>query len=284
MDLTEAWYEHSFLDNCFKLRIGKIDITGGFECRGCPVAFDGNNYAHDETSQFLNGSLVNNVSIAFPDPGLAVVLYYNNPEQTWYVSGGIADAEADSRETGFNTLFDGDDFVFYAFETGITPTLISENGQMPGAYRIGFWGSTQDKQSFSTGRKKHHETGLYTCCNQMVMKENNDPEDDQGLGVFGRYGLGDDDVNNLNHFWSLGLSYKGAIYGRNDDIMGFGFAQGVFSDSAGANEGQGFADDHENVCELFYNFQLSEKLSITPDIQYIKTPVVTARRMLSSLH
>lgn len=70
MDITELWYEHALLDDTLRVRLGKMDITGGFECRGCPVSFDGSLYANDETGQFLNSALVNNPTIPFPDKGL----------------------------------------------------------------------------------------------------------------------------------------------------------------------------------------------------------------------
>ena len=35
--VTELWWEQAFCDGSFLLRVGKMDLTGGFECRGCPV-------------------------------------------------------------------------------------------------------------------------------------------------------------------------------------------------------------------------------------------------------
>ena len=55
-DVTELWYEQSMLDGAFLLRVGKMDLTGGFECSGCPVAFDTSAFSNDETRQFLNGA------------------------------------------------------------------------------------------------------------------------------------------------------------------------------------------------------------------------------------
>jgi hypothetical protein len=63
------------LDGAVLIRVGKLDLTGGFECRGCPVSFDGNSFANDQTTQFLNGALVNNPTIPFPDRGLGAVVH-----------------------------------------------------------------------------------------------------------------------------------------------------------------------------------------------------------------
>ncbi|GAH06916.1 unnamed protein product, partial [marine sediment metagenome] len=60
MDVSELWYEQVFADETIRLRIGKMDLTGGFDCHGCPVSFDCSSYANDETTQFLNNALINN--------------------------------------------------------------------------------------------------------------------------------------------------------------------------------------------------------------------------------
>lgn len=127
-NLIEAWYQQSLWDNTFQFRIGKLDMTGGFECKGCPVSFDGNMYANDENTQFLNAALVNNPTIPFPDYGLGVVLHWN-PVEDWYLSVGAADAQADKRETGFNTTFHDEDYFVYMAETGITPRMDSANAR-----------------------------------------------------------------------------------------------------------------------------------------------------------
>ena len=270
LDLTELWYEQTFWD-VLKLRFGKLDITGGFECRGCPVSFDGNAFANDETSQFLNAALVNNPTIPFPDKGLGAVLFYN-PIESWYASVGIVDAQADARETGFNSAFHDEDYFLYVIETGVTPHIHSANGKLQGAYRIGFWIDGQDKQNFSTGRNYRDDAGFYLSCDQVLTKENDDPDDSQGLGAFFRYGHADSDRNDLNQFWSVGCQYQGLFDGRDDDVLGIGIANGIFSDQTNANDGNGFTDDSETVIELYYNASITPSLDLSPSLQYISNP------------
>jgi len=270
LDLVEFWYEHSFMDGKLLLRLGKIDLTGGFECRGCPVSFDGSMFANDETSQFLNGALVNNPTIPFPDYGLAVVAHYS-PDDFWYVSGGVQDAQADGRETGFNTTFHDEDYFFYIVETGITPRLNSANGPLQGAYRIGMWYDPQPKASSDRADAEMYErddTGLYISCDQMLNKENSDPEDSQGLGTFLRYGYANGKRNDITAFWSFGFSYQGLLDGRDDDVLGVGFAHGTFSDSADMT----YTDDYEAVVEMYYNACITPQLNISPSVQYVMNP------------
>jgi porin len=266
IDVTEIWYEHSFLDNALRIRLGKVDLTGGFEHRGCPVSFDCGSYANDENTQFLNNALINNPTIPFPDYGLAAAVHYA-PARLWYVSAALADARADLRETGFNTTFHDEDDFFHVLETGVTPQLSSENGSLQGAYRLGLWYDPQKKEEFSTGKIRRDDAGLYLACDQMIFKENNDSEDTQGLGLFARYGWASSKVNDVTNFWSAGLQYQGLAYGRDEDVVGLGFAQGFFSDRA-----SGFTDDYESVWELYYRAQLTRWMALSPDIQYVTNP------------
>ena len=264
IDLTELWYQQSLFDGRLRFRIGKIDLTGGFECRGCPVAFDGNAFANDEAGQFLNAALVNNPTIPFPDKGLGLALYAE-PLTWWYVAAAVGDAQADAREMGFNTAFHQEDYFFSIFETGFTPALPSHNGPLQGAYRVGFWYDPQDKGRHS-GSVKRDDMGIYLSFDQMAIRENADEDDSQGLGLFARWGWADKSVFEVRCFWSAGAQYQGLIPTRDDDVLGFGAAQGRLVRDAG------FTTDSETVMELYYGAQITPWLSLAPSIQYILNP------------
>lgn len=270
MDITELWYEQAMFDDTFHVRIGKMDLTGGFEHHGCPVAFDCSAYANDETTQFLNGALINNPTIPFPDYGLGVAAHYS-PADFWYVSAAVADAQADLRETGFRTTFHNQDYYFYIFETGITPQFDSANGLLQGAYRAGLWYDPQPKANsdyVDAGRSYRDDVGFYLSCDQMLARENANPEDSQGLGAFFRYGYANSKRNDIANFWSIGFQYQGLLDGRDEDVLGVGFAQGIFSDKASAT----YTDDYENVLELYYSARVTPWLAVSPSIQYIANP------------
>ncbi len=267
IDVTELWYEQSMFDGTVLLRVGKMDLTGGFECHGCPVAFDTSAYANDENTQFLNSAFVNNPTIPFPDYALGVALLYN-PVPWWYVSAGVVDAQNDSRETGFRTAFHKEDYFFYIVETGIITELDSTNGPLPGTYRVGSWYDPQPKANSDASKNYRDDTGLYLSCDQLLTKENSDPQDSQGLGTFFRYGYAHSKTNDITNFWSLGLQYQGLLDGRDDDVMGLGFAQGVFSDQASTT----YTEDYETAMELYYSAAVTPWLNISPSIQFVKNP------------
>jgi len=265
--VTEMYWEQSLLDGSLILRIGKMDPTGGFECHGCPVAFDGNTYANDETSQFLNSALVNNPTIPFPDYALGIAAHWE-PWEGFYASAAVLDAQNDYRQTGFRTAFGDEDYFFYIAEMGITPALESANGPLRGAYRIGVWNDPQPKGHSDATKSYRDDTGLYLSCDQMLVKETADAGDNQGLGMFFRYGYAPSRANDVTQFWSVGCQYQGLFEGRDDDVLGLGYARGVFSDHAKSS----YPQDSESVLELYYNCRVTDGFNVTPSLQYVANP------------
>jgi porin len=266
-NIIEFWYQQSYFEETLKLRLGKLDMTGGFECRGCAVSFDGNAYANDENTQFINSALVNNPTIPFPDYGLGAIVYWN-PVEHWYLSAGAADAQADKRETGFNTTFAGEDYFIYMAETGLTPQLDSGNGPLQGAYRVGLWYDPQPKSHSDADRLYRDDTGMYLSFDQALTKENKLQDDTQGLGTFFRYGYAPSRSNDISQFYSAGLQYQGLFCGRDRDVLGLGYAHGVFSDRADTT----YSQDYESVVEMYYSAVISPWMTLSPSVQYVSNP------------
>jgi carbohydrate-selective porin OprB len=258
MLVKELYCRYPLLGDNSALMIGKIDFTG---------VFDASAYADDETSQFLNGAFVDNPTIPFPEYSLGAVLSCN-PTESWYIMAGAADAQADGRETGFRTTFGGEDYFLYILETGITPELDLAGRVLQGAYRAGLWNDPQPKGHSDATKKYRDDVGFYISCDQMLTKENAEPQDNQGLGTFFRYGYANSRKNDIYCFWSVGFQYQGLVEGRDEDVLGIGFAQGIFSNKASAT----YTEDCENALELYYNALVRRQVSISPSIQYITNP------------
>jgi porin len=260
LDIVELFYEVP-LNEVLTLTVGKIDFTG---------FFDAGAYANDEASQFLNGALVNNPGIPFPDYSLGVILSWAITDN-WYLMGGIADAQADGRETGFRTAFGGEDYFFSILETGLTASLPSNNGDLIGTYRAGVWYDPQPKANadrLQEGKSYRDDTGWYLSFDQMLAKENADPADTQGLGGFFRYGYAPSRSNDITQFYSFGVQYQGLFDGRDDDVLGIGYAHGVFSDTADTT----YTSDYESVLEVYYSAQVADWLNLSPSMQYVANP------------
>ncbi len=263
--LIEAYWEQALLDDTLRLRIGKLDLTGGFECQGCSVAFDGNAFANDDSAQFLNAALNNNPTIPFPDNGLGVIAYYE-PVPGFYVSAGVADAQASASETGFNTTFHDEDYFFTIVETGFVPKLPSANGDMRGAYRVGVWHDPQDKLNLNNDKTERDDMGFYLSFDQVIYNENTDKEDVQGAGLFARYGFAHSDINEINSFFSIGGQYQGLIPSRDNDVLGLGLATGRLVQNAD------FTRNSETVVETYYNAELTPGITLSPSLQWVINP------------
>ena len=250
MDIVEAFYEGPFFSDNLTITIGKLDFTG---------IFDASAYADDECAQFLNASLVDDPTIPFPQQGLGVVLNWDITDW-WYLMGGVADAQADGRETGFRTTFHDEDYFFYAIETGITAGK--------GTYRVGLWNDSQPKANSDGSKNYRDDIGVYTSCDWLVYEENPGSEDGQGLGTFLRYGYAPSKKNDVTNFFSLGLQYQGLFDGRDDDVFGLAYAHGVFANTAASS----YPSDYESVLEAYYNAQITPWFVFGPSIQYVANP------------
>ncbi len=253
--LSQLWYQQSLLEGSLRVRLGKQDPTSWF---------DGNEYAGDETSQFLNSALVNNPTVPFPDEGLGIAAHLR-PISWWYVAAGVFDAHAVDSQTGFNTAFHGPCDFFMIAETGISADVPLGEADLPGAYRVGLWYDPQSKDRLDGRGSKRDDVGFYFSADQVIWSSGDD-EDHRNVGLFARFGLADGDVNEVKSFWSVGTACRGLIPTRADDVLGFGVAQGRLSGRAG------FTTSHETAMELYYNASVTPWLSVSPSMQYVFNP------------
>lgn len=92
----------------------------------------------------------------------------------------------------------------------------------------------------------------------------------RGWGVFGRAGIADDDSNPIHWFLSFGVGGNSPVRGRGADTFGAGWFVSGTSGEVGPflQAALGPLDDGHGV-ELFYNWQATPWLNITPDMQVI---------------
>jgi porin len=253
--LSKFRFEQKLFDDRLIVRLGKLDTTATFDFHGSAVAFDGNAYANDEDTQFLSYPFVNNPIVAFPSKGIGAIVLVE-PVERFYIAAGLADADANQRETGFNTACHDEFNEFYVAESGYVAQIPSANGPLQGAYRFGLW-----YQPMVNGPEAF---GFYSSCDQKLYRES--PDDEQGLGVFFRFGYADGDLSPVRTFWSIGGVYEGLIPGRDTDVLGLAWAQGIIGHNAN------YRADIQNNMELYYRFRLTEFMSVTPNVQYIMEP------------
>ena len=124
------------------------------------------------------------------------------------------------------------------------------------------------------GRNKRGNFGLYVGVDQLAFREPGTKA--QGLGVFGRIQGAPGDRNLVNFYFDAGVTYKGAIPGRNSDTLGLAFALARISDTASqydavtarATGGAYPIRRPESVLELTYQAQIAPWWQLQPTVQY----------------
>ncbi len=261
------WYQQEWLDGRIELRLGKQQAYKDL--------FDANAYAGDYGRQFMNRALYWNTTV----PGVKGIGAYLRvrPVKPFYVSAGAFDPQQRPTRTGFDTAFHGRAWFTGYAETGWSPEFHSTRGRLPGNYRFGLWYDpvvrTVYRDTLGGARRAPREggdVGFYTSMDQLIWKEQPDHDDEQGLGVFFRYGWAPGDARLIGHSWSVGLQHRGLVPSRDADVLGFAFAQSILSRQyRGEIQPLG---DRESIWELYYRIQVFGWLEVTPDIQVMASP------------
>jgi porin len=109
---------------------------------------------------------------------------------------------------------------------------------------------------------------IFWNCDQYLITDDDDPL--RGWGVFGRVGIADQNTNPLGWFLSAGVGGSSPLRSRPADTFGIGWYYAGLSNQIGpifdlflgpTGNGQGV--------ELFYNYQLTPAIRLTPDLQVI---------------
>ena len=93
-----------------------------------------------------------------------------------------------------------------------------------------------------------------------------DKNNERGWGIFGRWGVADEDSNPIEWFLSTGVGGNSRLLGREQDTFGLGWFYAGVSDSL---PGLIFPDDSQGV-EGFYGIGLSERIVLSPDAQWTR--------------
>jgi carbohydrate-selective porin OprB len=56
--------------------------------------------------------------------------------------------------------------------------------------------------------------------------------------------------------------------GRDDDVLGLGYAHGVFADSAAST----YPENYESALEIYYKAHITPWFQLNPSLQYVANP------------
>jgi len=236
--MTEAWYEHRFVNDKVTFTIGKLDLTN---------YFDGNEVANDETTQFLSPGFVNSIAMEVPDNGAAVRLTVSPVE--------LLDISLGAQSDGWEDI---DEKNFLIGEVDIKP----EFGGLQGNYRIYAWTNRGYHTELKDEAKdKEKGTGYGISFDQQVT---------DFLTLFGRAGYQEKKIYEFDVAWSGGMALSGNLWSREDDVLGIAYGQARLSrDNKDVLKEAGTSPNHEDHFEAYYRLTVNEYLAVSPDIQII---------------
>ncbi len=228
--LLAAWYKYTSTygdDNSVGVTFGILDST---------AYIDGNEYANDEYTQFMNEVFVNSGSYGLPSYDRGAVVEWNTGN--WSVNAlGMNVTEND----------DGNNYNFFSGQLGYHPKTSMGDGN----YRL-IVASTNTRFLDPTGTRLEDRLAYGLSLDQAFGEV---------IGLFVRFAWQTEDAAvNYKAIYSGGLNFAGNGWGRDGDNIGLGFA---------LLEGGNTGVDESQVAEVYYRLQVNDALGVTADVQYI---------------
>jgi porin len=254
--LYEAWIDHSFAEGKGSVRLGLYDLNSEFDAGEVRSLFlnPGHGIGTDYAQSGQNGPSI------FPVTSLAVRVNYQF-EGDVYLRGTIADGVPGNPGHPKRTtidLKDGDGLLLAA-ETGI-----ARDDRL---WSIGGWAYTEEADDL-VDDAQHTNFGGYIALEERLMSA--DKGDSFNLSGSVRLGMANEDVNPISTFFSATVVATGLIPAWPEDQIGLGFLM-----SNGSDKFLSLIDDpedHEINIELTYFTNLTENITIQPDIQWVISP------------
>jgi porin len=290
--LFDAYLEQSLLGDTVSVRVGQIAADDEFLI---------SQYAG---STFVNGTFgwpgiqaadLPSGGPAYPlaTPGLRI-RYQPNDSWSWQTAlfngdpAGAPGAANPQLRNASGTTFSTDQHALV-----MTELAYATKGSLPATYKLGAWyhsGRFADQRFDASGRSlaspasggqpviHSSDYGFYAIIDHMLWAAPGG--EDHGLAGFLRLAGAPDDRNLVSFYADAGLAYKAPFAGRDNDIVGLGFAIARIGDRA-SDLDRDIAQftrtarpvrDYEAVVELTYQYVAAPWWTIQPDLQYVIHP------------
>ncbi|MFA6560587.1 MAG: carbohydrate porin [Verrucomicrobiia bacterium] len=305
--LYELWLEQSFLEDRLSIRGGQLALDERLICSDYACVFIGGTHGWPA---FMS-ALIPSGGPAYPVAGTGAMVT-GRPHEQIELMGAVVDGDVGDQSTESN---DGTHFgmghrngVLALFEAVWRRNHGKGARGLPGTFKIGGWfhsGDFNDLRLDTLGRSLEDDGtlsglasngvasshsgngGFYFNVDQMLWREKADS--DEGLAFYCRVAPWmPEDRNSVDFYAAGGLTYKGLLPTRDQDICGVAVSYVGISDNlrdlqrdantilalGGAPNtlGNGPLPDYEMALEVTYQIALAPWWSLQPDFQYIFHP------------
>jgi len=289
--LVELWLEQALFDGALSVRAGEMAADSEF-------------LISDTASLFINGTFgwppttsanlpAGGISYPWATPGVRVKLV---PAPGVAILAALFNGDPSGGSSGEPLRHNrhGTHFPLHN-----APFLIAEaswaynqgKAGLPGTIKAGGWhhfGRFDDRRfaidgppladpaSSGIARRHRGNTGFYAIADQMLWRM---PDGDRNIAAFVRVSTSPGDRNEVSFYADGGVTFKGALAGRPDDIAGIAFGYSRISKRARDRDRDARAADPtspirsgEFLIEATYQAQIVPGWSVQPDVQYIRRP------------
>ncbi len=247
---TEVWYGDSYFDERVRIKIGRQYADADFNVTG-------------NASEFLNSSyglIPTILSPTYPTAMLGASVW-TEPAKWIAVGGGVfRGGELEARDETAISIRQG---LFTIAEVKLKP--YSRNSAFHGVYSVGVWRQAKAAWSTRTDTRAVCNGGVYATADHWFRGENSAGEN-SGPGVFLQVGWAPAHRNEITAYVGGGVAWRGLLPTRSNDSVGLGVTQVKLS-----------ATGRETATEVYYRWQVSRKLAIQPDMQFVNRPYGTGR-------
>jgi porin len=303
--LWELWYQQSFLDGRYDVKIGQQSIDQEFitsagssvfinTMMGWPMLPSADLYAGGPAYPLSTLGVRFRANALGPFTVLAGVFDDNPPGGPFDDDSQLRGAERTGTRFNLGTgaLFVAE--VQYALNQPQNGEMDDGNktSGLPGTYKLGAWYDTAafpDQRYDSSGglladplssgdpKMRRRNFSLYGVFDQALWRP--DPSEARTIGVFARIMGAPGDRNLISFSVNAGITMKAPLPGRDDDTFGIGWGIAKLSRNAigfdrdtNTFSGPTPIRSTENFIEVTYQYQAAGWWQIQPDFQYVFQP------------
>ena len=259
--LYQAWLQQTFFDESLSVLVGLYDLNSEF-------------YVTEASSMFIQPTFGIGAEMAatgqngpsvFPVASFAIRAK-SETDSGYYLQAAAMDGVSGDPNNyqGTHVQFNKGDGTLNVIEAGV-PLGIAERSHNS-KLALGIWRYTARFDDLLDSTVKRISRGYYAMVEKGLHYK---PDSNEAcINGFVRAGKNDGDTSQFEMSWSAGLVFSNLISGRDQDQLGFAFAQQRNAEKYRATPGNSQVIN-ENSLELTYRYHAMQGLVLQPMVQYL---------------